>query len=301
MTTTTPKSTSLALAPPTSAALAPTLPAHAFEPGDARQLWDLAETAVASGLMPRAIQRPEQAFVMMMAGRELGLTAMQSLRSIHVVEGKPTLSADLMVALCRRSPECAWIRLVESTPERAVYEALRRGDPGPTRMAFTIEEARTAGLATKDNWKRYPAAMLRARCAAALCRAVFPDLMLGIYDSDSEEIEPREPAPLRPPVTVEVLPPQAPPSEPRAEAAPNPTEDWATIAETLAWRAGDALSIEVLDAVQADAGKALPEGRAPQNARRKVANALRDARSRIAAAASTAPPPEGAGAEGEPQ
>lgn len=165
----------------------------AFEPRDIPDAVRLAQILVASRLLPRSIATPEAAFAVICTGRELGLTAMQSLRSIHIIEGKPTMSADLMVALVKRSPVCRYFRLAESTAERAVYETARRDDPEPTRLAFTMGEAQAAGVAGKDNWKRFPAAMLRARAASALVRAVYPDVLLGVYDSDSGELDDAEP------------------------------------------------------------------------------------------------------------
>lgn len=158
-------------------------PSTALEPTTIDQAFWLAQQLLKSGLLGKAIQKPEAAFAVILAGRELGLTAMQSLRSLHLIEGKPTLSADLMVALVKRSPLCKAFKLIESTSERATYEANREGE-GVTRMSFTIEEAKAAGVTGKDNWKKYPAAMLRARCIAALARVVFPDLLLGVYEND---------------------------------------------------------------------------------------------------------------------
>jgi hypothetical protein len=163
--------------------------ALAFEPSDVESAFHLADLLVRSKLLPRSLSTPEAAFTVIMAGRELGLTAMQSLRSLHVIEGKPVMSADLMMALCLRSPVCERFRLVESTDTKATFEAKRIGQE-PVRMSFTIEQAKAAKLVDKDNWKKYPAALLRARCIAALARVVFADLMLGIYDTD--EIGPRE-------------------------------------------------------------------------------------------------------------
>ena len=177
----------------------------AFEPADVSGAVRLAQILVASRLLPRAIATPEAAFAVIMTGRELGLTAMQSLRSIHIIEGKPTMSADLMVALCKRSSVCRYFRLVETTAERAVFETHRQGDPEPTRLAFTMAEARDAGIAGKDNWRKFPAAMLRARTASALVRAVYPDVLLGVYDSDSGELE--EPLDAPAPLVVEPLAP----------------------------------------------------------------------------------------------
>lgn len=155
-----------------------------YEPTNISEAMQVSRTLVASRLLPKAIATPEAAFAVIVAGAELGLTAMQSLRAIHIIEGKPTLSADLMLALCKRHEVCEYVRLVESTAERATYEAKRKGEPEPTRMSFTMEEARAAQLVGKDNWKKYPAAMLRARCIAAIVRAVFPDVFLGVYETD---------------------------------------------------------------------------------------------------------------------
>ena len=175
----------------------------AFEPATLSEALHVSGVLVASRLLPRSIQTPEAAFAVIATGRELGLSAMQALRAIHIVEGKPTLSADLMVALVKRSPECSFFRLVESTAERATYETLRRGEPSPTRLGYTIEEAKASGAATKDNWRKYPAAMLRARAASSLARAVYPDLVLGVYDPDElDGVRDVTPLPVAVPVAV---------------------------------------------------------------------------------------------------
>lgn len=156
----------------------------AFEPRDLTEALHVSQVLVASRLLPRSITTPEAAFAVIATGRELGLSAMQALRSVHIIEGKPTLSADLMVALVKRSDACAYFRLIESNGTKAAYETHRKGEPSPTRMTYTLEEARAAGALQKDNWRRFPAAMLRARCASMLARAVYPDVILGVYDPD---------------------------------------------------------------------------------------------------------------------
>lgn len=137
-------------------------------------------------LLPRALQgKPADVLLVLMTGRELGLSPMQSIRNIHVIDGKTLCSADIMTALCKRRRDvCQFFRVVESTGLVATYETQRVGDPQPTRFSFTAEEAKNAGLLGKDNWRKFPAAMLRARCSAALARAVYPDLVAGIYDTD---------------------------------------------------------------------------------------------------------------------
>lgn len=51
-------------------------------------------------------------------------------------------------------------------------------------MSFSWEDAQRAGLTSRDNWKKYPSAMLKARCLTMICRSTFPDLLAGVYDGD---------------------------------------------------------------------------------------------------------------------
>lgn len=149
---------------------------------------DLANTLSAARTIPEALQKsPADVLAIVMAGAELGLAPMQSVRALLLIKGKPTLAADAMGALVKsRRDVCEYLLLKTSDATRAVYETKRVGDPAPTTMAFTIEEARTAQL-NGDNWKKFPAAMLRARALSAICRAVYPDLLLGVYEP--EELE----------------------------------------------------------------------------------------------------------------
>ena len=141
--------------------------------------------AAASSLAPDALRgKPHDALIVLMAGRELGLAPMQSMRMLGVIKGKVTLAADATVALVRRSGECLQWRLVESTASKATYLTQRKGDTEPTTLTWTIEQAQRAGLVSGTGWRSYPEAMLRARCAAALARIVYPDIVAGIYDPD---------------------------------------------------------------------------------------------------------------------
>jgi hypothetical protein len=169
--------------------------ADSYEPRGIEDAWNLAETLHRSGLLPRGLARPEAVLYALIAGREIGLTATQSLRSLHIVEGKVVLSADLIVAMAKRNKSvCRYFRLVESTGLVARYETQRVDEPAPTSMSWTWDQAQRAGLTGKDNWRKYADAMLRARCAAALARAVYPDLCMGMYDPDELDDVERRPA-----------------------------------------------------------------------------------------------------------
>jgi hypothetical protein len=142
----------------------------------------LAQIAIASKLTK--LSRVEEAAVILMTGRELGLQPMQSLRGIYVVDGKPTLSADMMVAVIRGSGLCESWRIVESTAERCTITTRRKGEQHDASRTWTRADATLAGVASKDTWRKYPAIMLRHRCAADLARQEYPDVLLGLYDPE---------------------------------------------------------------------------------------------------------------------
>ena len=165
---------------------------------------ELAATLAGARTIPEALQKsPADVLAIVMAGAELGLAPMQSVRGLVLIKGKPTLSADAMGALVKsRRDVCTFLMLRHSDGQRATYETQRVGDPSSTTMSFTLDEAKAAGLAGGDNWRKFPAAMLRARALSAICRAVYPDLLLGVYDPDELAAPPIEP-PVTPPNVVD--------------------------------------------------------------------------------------------------
>lgn len=154
-----------------------------LEPRSMGEATKLAKFMFDSGLFS-AYGTPQAVMSTILAGRELGMTAMASLRAIHVVEGRPTLSADLIRALVMRSGKAKYFRCTERTNERATFETQRENDP-PMSLTFTIEDARMAGLVKdKSGWTKSPADMCVARASAKLARLVYPDVVHGLYLPD---------------------------------------------------------------------------------------------------------------------
>lgn len=141
-------------------------------------LRDLGTTLVKSGFLPTSIKTPEQAIAIMLKGKELGIPPMQAFSSIAIISGKPTISAELMLALIYRNVPGAVVDFIEITAKVCVISAKRPGGKLST-FSFSIEEAKNAGLLNKENWTKYPSAMLRARCISAMARAMFPDALMG--------------------------------------------------------------------------------------------------------------------------
>jgi hypothetical protein len=165
---------------------------------------ELVSIYLKSGLASN-IKSVEQGVIIAMLGMEMGMQPLHALRSLHIMDGKPVLGSEALVALVHKSGRCKYFRCAESTTEKAVFETMALGDPQPTTLTFTIEDAKRAGLAGRGPWQKYPQAMLRARCAMALARAHYPDAVMGAL----EEGEARDIAADRDNVAVKVEAPKA--------------------------------------------------------------------------------------------
>ena len=176
-----------------------------YEPANLEQGMSLASTLSKSSLVPKAFAgKPADILLVMMAGKELGLSTIQSLRSFYVLSGKVAMYADAMLGVCVGRAQCKYFRLVESTDKLATYETQREGSE-PVRMSYSYEQAKRAGLTSNQTYAKHTEAMLRARCASALARVVYPDFLAGIYDpSELEDSEPQR-SPLAPPLSKENL------------------------------------------------------------------------------------------------
>ena len=120
-----------------------------------------------------------------LAGRELGMSAMASLRGFHIIEGKPTLAADLLRALVLRNSKAKYFRCTERTDKRATF-VTKRGDDPEIVLSYTIEEGKAAWSKGDKAWEgsgwgKNPADMLVARASAKLARLVYPDVVHGFY------------------------------------------------------------------------------------------------------------------------
>lgn len=155
---------------------------RALEPSNLGGAWKLAR-ALADARLFTAFGSPSKVLSIVLAGREHGLGAMASLQGYHLVEGKPAMSAQLMMGICLRHPDCEYFRPVykDCTAERARVICKRRSWPEPDEWVWTIQEARDAGLAGRANWKRYTKNMLIWRCVANAARMFFPDVLAGVY------------------------------------------------------------------------------------------------------------------------
>jgi hypothetical protein len=157
----------------------------------------VAEKLFRAGVFSAEVKSADTAFAIILAGDELGFDPMASARNVALVKGKVSLSADAMVGLVKRSSVCAAWLVVDSTATECTIATTRHGDATPTVLTYTIAMATRAGLTGSQTWRAHPEAMLRARCGAALARAVYPDVCGGLYEPDEAEEIRRGGAPAR--------------------------------------------------------------------------------------------------------
>lgn len=165
----------------------------------APKIWQLVQKIVNTEAVPKALRgRPESVLAVILTGHEAGISPMQAINKIHVVDGRVAMSGELMRALVFKAGHEIWVD--ELTVTRCTMKGQRAGSTRVSSITWTMDDAQKAGLASKDPWKKYPRAMLEARATAELCRLVFPDVLAGIsYVPD--EID-----------SVEMLPPGSPES-----------------------------------------------------------------------------------------
>lgn len=152
-----------------------------------------------SGLMPRALNTPEKVLVALQLCHELKLPPMSSIGKICVINQTPSIFGELPLALVMRSGLLVKIKEGQITNEKGeVIGAecfVTRRDFGEVRREFTLEDAKRAGLLSKDPWKNYTRRMLQFRARTWALRDLFPDVLMGVsvleYDHDAIEVEGR--------------------------------------------------------------------------------------------------------------
>lgn len=145
----------------------------------------MGEIFAQSGIVPDALKgKAAGCTVAILHGLEIGLSPSQAVASIMVVNGRPSVWGDAMLALVMGSREMEWFE--EDAPDVAVqqgfgrFKTKRKGWTNPTERRFSIEEARKAGLLTKDVWRNYLGRMLQMRARSWGLRDQYPDVLKGI-------------------------------------------------------------------------------------------------------------------------
>ncbi|MBU6190681.1 MAG: hypothetical protein KGR68_15300 [Betaproteobacteria bacterium] len=184
----------------------------ALVPTNIGEAMQLSEMLSRSSMVPQVYRgKPQDIFVAVAWGAEVGLGPLQALNGVSVINGKPALWGDAAMALVRGHKDCLGIREgVEGDGDQMVgfCEVTRRGQP-TERRTFSVGDAKKAGLWGKQGpWQQYPARMLQMRARGFAIRDVFPDALRGVITAEEAEDAP----------AVKEVPNTAPP-EPGTPAA----------------------------------------------------------------------------------
>jgi len=146
------------------------------------EIREMAEVAAKSKMF--GFKSTEEAMAIMLLCQAENLHPAIAMRDFHVIQGRPALKADAMLARFQQAGGA--VKWEEYTDER-VSGTFSHPNGGSVTVTWTFEMAKKIGLTGKDNWRNYARAMLRARCVSEGVRTVYPGCVVGVYTP--EEVE----------------------------------------------------------------------------------------------------------------
>jgi hypothetical protein len=126
-----------------------------------------------------------QAIAMMatkiLAGREMGFGPFASVNGVHIIQGKPTVGANLMASAVKASGRYTYRVLEMSSTECRIEFFERNGDKWDSIgvSTFTMKDAQDAQVTGNPTWKKFPRNMLFARAMSNGVRWYCPDIFSG--------------------------------------------------------------------------------------------------------------------------
>lgn len=175
-----------------STALSESKAGFSLAPQNIEEALKFADMLSKSNLVPKDfVGNAGNILVAIQWGMELGLQPMQSMQNIAVINGRPSLWGDSVIALVKASPLCEYV-IEEVTEDGATCKVKRKGELEQVRY-FTMDDAQKAGLKGKAGpWTQYPKRMLQMRARSWALRDVFPDVLRGMPIAEELQDMPTE-------------------------------------------------------------------------------------------------------------
>lgn len=130
--------------------------------------------------------KPGNVLIAIQYGAELGLSPMQALQNISIINGRPCVWGDALLGLVMAHP--TFVNIHEEIKNNTAYCTLERKNKNPVQCTFSIDDAKKANLWGKaGTWTGYPNRMLQLRARTFALRDLFPDVLKGI--TTREEVE----------------------------------------------------------------------------------------------------------------
>ena len=148
----------------------------------------LGDVFIQSGMFPD-LKSQAQAVVKILAGRELGLSPLQSMTDIYMVNGKVALQAKLIAALIKKSGKYDYtVDKWDSEECLITFYQLNGKKEKIGESSFSIKDAARAGIVNKEVWKSYPRNMLFARAVSNGARMYCADIITAYTPEEVEDI-----------------------------------------------------------------------------------------------------------------
>ena len=171
-----------------------------LNPTNMTEAMEFSKFLASSTHIPKDFQgNPNNILVAIQWGYEIGLAPMQALQNIAVINGRPSLWGDSMIAVCKAHPD--WRGISETYVEeedKAVCLVKRNvhGEIEETRSEFSYKDAQRANLTNKPGpWKNYPKRMLQLRARGFALRDAFPDAIKGLITAEEAQDYPEKKEP----------------------------------------------------------------------------------------------------------
>jgi hypothetical protein len=134
------------------------------------------------------VKTPDQAIALMLIAQAEGSHPAIAARDYHIIQGRPSLKSDAMLSRFQQSGgKVAW----EKVTDEEVTGIFSHSSGGSLSITWDMKRAKLAELTGKDNWKKYPRQMLRARVISEGIRSVYPACISGFYAPEEvQDIEP---------------------------------------------------------------------------------------------------------------
>ena len=158
----------------------------ALVPQSTSELLAMSESLSNSDFVPVAMQgKPQDVYACIAFGLEVGLKPMQALQNVAVINGRPTLWGDAVLALVMGSSVYKSIKETYDSKTMTSTCIAERKDGTINTQTFSAEDAKAAGLwGKKGPWSQYPMRMLKMRARGFCLRDTFPDILAGIITTE---------------------------------------------------------------------------------------------------------------------
>jgi hypothetical protein len=166
-----------------------------MQPTSLQEAMQYAEVIAKADNLPKGFRgKPADILVAVCHGAELGLSPYEAMNGIAVINGRPTLWGDAMLAVAQSHRDFEdIIETFDVAAQKATCIVKRRGR-SDTVQSFSAADAKTANLWGKGGtWSQYPQRMLQMRARSWALRDAFADALRGIQAREEVEgIEPKQ-------------------------------------------------------------------------------------------------------------